>query len=50
MTPIFLCLKFISSFDFVYKVLCVLGKLCSGFSYSVAGQEFNVNESIIFIK
>lgn len=30
--------------------ICVLGKLCSGLSYSVAGQEFNVNESIIFIK
>ena len=30
--------------------ICVLGKLHSGLSYSVAGQEFNVNESIIFIK
>lgn len=29
---------------------CMLDKFCSGVSYSAAGSEFNVNESITYIK
>lgn len=55
------CLVFLSAKKkkkkrYTKTVMCLmekirlLGKLCSGMSYSVAGYEFNVNEPTIYIE